>query len=102
MEFCPKCGSILVGKDEKIGCIRCDYIAEEGTEIKTNEIIEPEKSIEIVRETAENLPVTEYACEKCGHNKAYFWTRQTVDGDEAESEFYKCINCGNVVREEDF
>ena len=25
MEFCPKCGSVLVEKDKKFKCARCSY-----------------------------------------------------------------------------
>ena len=36
MEFCPKCGAVLVQKVKNMGCPRCSYSAKGKTKIKTS------------------------------------------------------------------
>jgi len=42
---------------------------------------------------------TEKTCEKCDHNKAYFFTVQIRSADEPTTEFYRCVKCGHNWRE---
>jgi len=44
--------------------------------------------------------ITEHVCSKCHHDKAYFKAMQTRSGDEAMTEYYNCVQCGNVDKEE--
>jgi transcription factor S len=102
MEFCPKCGALLMMKTKKFGCPRCDYTAKGKVEMKIKEKIEEKRSVAVVNEKqGEVNPITDYDCEKCGHKKAAFWIRQMRAGDEPESKFYKCTKCKNVVRVDD-
>ena len=102
MEFCPKCGSILIMKTKKFGCPRCDYTAKAKINLKTREEIHEGVKVAVVDEKDSELhPITDNECEKCGHKKAYFWIRQMRSGDEAESKFYKCVKCKNTVRVDD-
>ena len=39
MEFCPKCGAILVQKTKNFGCPRCNYSSKNKTALKTSEKI---------------------------------------------------------------
>ncbi len=101
MEFCPKCGSLLVMKKTKFGCPRCDYISKDDLKMEIKEEIKQGSSVAVVSEKeGEVHPITDYECQKCGNKKAYFWTRQMRAGDEPESKFFKCTKCKNVVRED--
>lgn len=97
MEFCPKCGAVLIQKTKNAGCPRCNYSSGEKLKIKTCEIIEEKKDIPIVCDKDEAfLPITEEKCKKCKHPKAYFWTMQTRSADEAETKFFKCTKCSHT------
>lgn len=100
MEFCPKCGAILVSKDKKNVCLRCKYSTKAKSELKISEKIEGKKMVSIISEKdAEVSPIIEYECKKCGNKKVYFWTQQTRSTDEAETKFYKCVKCNFTWRE---
>ncbi len=99
MEFCPKCGALLVMKKSKFGCPRCSYTTNKKIEIKTKEKLSSATQVGVIKDKNENLPVTDYKCPKCKNNKAYFWTRFMDEESENESEFYKCTKCGHTVRE---
>ena len=45
------------------------------------------------------LPLTEKECPKCGHAKAFWWTKQTRAADEPETSFFKCEKCSHTWRE---
>ena len=102
MEFCPKCGAILMMKKTKFGCPRCNYTASGKVKMEIKEEFNEGTSVAVVNEKqGEIYPITEYKCRKCKNNKAYFWIRQMRSGDEAESKFYKCTKCKNVNRVDD-
>ena len=101
MEFCPKCGSILMLKNKKMACVRCNYTKKAEGDLEIKEEIKSGSSVAVVDENeSEMSPVTEFECSKCGNKTAYFWQRQMRAGDEPESKFYKCTKCKNVVRED--
>jgi transcription factor S len=101
MEFCPKCGAILMMKKSKVGCPRCNYVAKGKIDMKVKEEVGGKVNVAVVSEKdGEVHPITDYTCLKCGHKKAYFWLRQMRAGDEPESKFYKCVKCKNTVRED--
>ncbi len=102
MEFCPKCGAILMMKKTKAGCPRCNYIAKGKVDMKIKEKVDEHEEVAIVNEKqGELLPETDYQCKKCNNKKSYFWIRQMRSGDESESKFYRCTKCKNVVRVDD-
>ncbi len=100
--FCPKCGSILTQRKESgktfIGC-SCGYSLKSGKVEVREENKVKEEEVEVVNANEETLPVTDAECEKCKHNKAYFWMVQTRAGDEPETKFYKCVNCAFTWRD---
>lgn len=101
MEFCPRCGSILIMKKTRFGCPRCNYISKDKINFVVREEMNEAVPVAVVDEKeGEVHPVTDYTCEKCGNKKAYFWLRQMRAGDEPESKFFKCTKCKNVVRED--
>ena len=100
MQFCPKCGAVLVQKKKNFGCVRCNYSTKEKVKINTSEKINEKKEVAVIKGKAINTePVVAEICKKCGHGEAYFWTIQTRAGDEAETKFFKCVKCENTWRE---
>lgn len=100
MEFCPKCGAILVQKRKNDGCPRCNYSAKTRTKIRTSEEINERQAIAVVDEKdTETHPIVGEKCKECGHVGAYFWTIQTRAGDESETKFFKCTKCKHTWRE---
>jgi len=100
MEFCPKCGAVLIQKRKNYGCARCNYSSKDKVKIATSEKIEEKKKIAVISEKdTQILPIIAETCKRCGNNKAYFWTVQTRSGDEAETKFFKCTKCDFTWRE---
>jgi len=100
MEFCPKCGSVLIEKKKNFGCARCGYMAKGRVKIEANEKMQEKQEIGIIKDKDTDVfPVINEVCPKCGHREAYFWTAQTRAGDEAETRFFKCTKCKYTWRE---
>jgi transcription factor S len=102
MEFCPKCGAVLIQKKKNDGCPRCSYSAKGKTKLKTSEKIAAKKHVGVVTEKdKENdvLPKVAEKCHKCGNEECYFWTVQTRAADEAETKFFKCTKCNHTTRD---
>jgi transcription factor S len=101
MEFCPKCGSILIQKTKNAGCPRCDYSAKGKLKINSSEAITEKKTAAPVikgKEIDVN-PIVNEECTKCANPKSYFWTVQTRASDESETKFFKCTKCGHTRRD---
>jgi DNA-directed RNA polymerase subunit M len=100
MEFCPKCGAVLVQKTKKMGCPRCNYASKKQVKLATSEKITEKKEIPIIKDkTADVMPIVNEKCKECGNEKSYFWTVQTRASDESETKFFKCVKCGHTRRE---
>ena len=100
MEFCPKCGAVLIQKRKKEGCPRCNYSTKGTIKIISSEKIEEKKEIAVLsNKDMQVLPIVGEKCIKCGKDKAFFWTVQTRSGDEAETKFFKCVKCEYTWRE---
>jgi DNA-directed RNA polymerase subunit M len=103
MEFCDKCGGILVLKKTKKGveyaCRICGKKYSKGSKIKISEKVSKEGNIRIVEQRREELPITEIVCSKCGNKEAYWWLQQTRAIDEPPTRFYKCTKCNHTWRE---
>ena len=96
MEFCPKCGSVIVGRN----CVRCDYISDEEIKLETCQKMTVKKEVVCIDEDEHEVnPIVDMPCEKCKHPQVYFWSKQTRAGDEAETRFYKCVKCKHIWRE---
>ncbi|MEM4259568.1 MAG: transcription factor S [Candidatus Pacearchaeota archaeon] len=94
MEFCEKCGGVILVKDNKALCASCGHKLKRKPKIEALEKTNGKESIAIIKEEADiTLPQTEIECPKCKNKKAYFWTMQTRASDEAETKFYKCTKC---------
>jgi DNA-directed RNA polymerase subunit M len=99
MQFCPKCGAILVQKTKNMGCPRCNYFSKDKTQVKITEKIDERKEIPIVSKDINVNPIVEEECPKCSHKKAYFWMQQTRGSDESPTKFFKCVKCGETWRD---
>ena len=100
MEFCPKCGSVLIEKRKNFGCARCGYTAKGKVKIESSEKMQEKQKIGIIKEKDTDVfPIINAVCPTCGHKEAYFWTAQTRAGDEAETRFFKCTKCKHTWRE---
>lgn len=100
MEFCPKCGCVLVEKNKSFSCARCNYKAKSKVKIEATEKIGTKPEIGIITDKETDVfPVTNANCPKCQHKEAYFWTSQTRSGDEAETRFFRCTKCKHTWRE---
>jgi DNA-directed RNA polymerase subunit M len=100
MEFCPKCGAVLIQKRKNDGCIRCNYSSKSRVKIKTSEKFDEKREVAVIRDKdVEIYPIIQTECKKCGHDKVYFWTMQTRATDEAETKFFKCTKCEFTWRE---
>ena len=99
MEFCEKCGGMILVQDNKAACASCGHKLKKKPKIESSEKTGQKETIEIIREDADNTyPIVEMECLKCKNNKAYFWTLQTRAGDESETKFYKCTKCKHTWR----
>ena len=99
MQFCPKCGSILIQKRKNYGCQRCNYTTKEKVNLSIKENLGEKKKIGVLKEAdADILPVVDEECPKCKNREAYFWTSQTRSSDEAETKFFRCKKCNHTWR----
>lgn len=100
MEFCPKCGALLIQGKNKNKCPRCNYYKKGKSEIKISEKMEGKKEIAVISEDKSQVfPIVGEDCKKCKNKEAYFWSVQMRSGDEAETKFFKCTKCGFTWRE---
>ncbi len=94
MEFCPKCGSVLVKKEKRFSCPRCNYVSKNKIKIESSEKFKKKKGVGVIKDQDTDIfPTTVADCPKCGHNEAYFWSSQTRSADEAETRFFRCTKC---------
>ena len=100
MEFCKKCGGILVPKKTKTGvvfvCRNCGKKYSKGTDITITEKVKLKDNIKTVKQKDEGLPVTENQCPVCGNKEAFWWMQQTRSIDEPPTRFYRCTKCGHT------
>ena len=104
--FCPKCGSILIPKNEGGKAVlrcSCEYVSSGAGFAKITEPAakkpKEERLFEAAAEDKITAPVTEIECPKCHNGAAYYWTRQTRAGDEGETKFHQCTKCKHKWRE---
>ena len=100
MEFCPKCGAVLIQKIKNVGCPRCRYSTKGKVKLSSSETIGEKNPIAVISKKApQTHPIVEEQCKECKNEKAYFWTLQTRSSDEAETKFFKCTKCDHTWRE---
>lgn len=105
MQFCPKCGSIMMpkrdGKKTIVACAKCSYKSSDTEDFSLKENIKKEEKPEVgvVDEDMETLPKTKADCDKCGNDEAYYWEIQTRASDEPATKFLKCTKCKHIWRD---
>lgn len=100
MEFCPKCGCVMMVKGMDTKCPRCNYKSKAKGKIEVSESIEIAPEIGVITDSDTDVfPVINGDCPKCNNKEAYFWTSQTRAGDEAETKFFRCTKCKHTWRE---
>lgn len=105
MNFCKKCGTVLVAKEEKkktvLVCRKCGQKLKYYKPLEISEAIKkkPSDDIIVIEKNEEALPKTRAVCPKCGHTEAFWWLRQTRSGDEAPTLFLRCTKCRFSWRE---
>lgn len=100
MEFCPKCGAVLIQKRKNEGCPRCSYSVKGKMKLTSSEKINEKHEVAVVSsKDMQVLPIVEEKCRKCKNDKAFFWSVQQRASDEAEVRFFKCTKCEFTWRE---
>jgi len=100
MQFCPKCGCLLVQKRTRFSCPKGHYATKGKVNITSSEKIAEKLKVGVVKEKETTVwPITSTTCPKCGNRTAFFWSAQLRAGDEAETQFYKCTKCKHIWRE---
>lgn len=99
MEFCEKCGRLIILAEGKAVCAGCGYKPKRKVKIEASEKVEKHSAIAVINEKEETTyPLTDMECPKCKNKKSYFWTTQTRSSDESETKFYKCAKCNHTWR----
>ena len=100
MEFCPKCGSVIILKGDKGACAKCNYRSKGKVKIQASEKMEKTEEIPIIKEKdLTTYPIVDMKCPDCKHGQAFFWTLQTRSSDESETKFYRCTKCEHTWRD---
>jgi DNA-directed RNA polymerase subunit M len=105
MEFCPKCGIVLVSKKENekanLVCRKCGHKVKDYKPIEIKEDIKenPMNDVILMNEKKETLPKTEVICPKCNNKEATWWMQQTRSADEPPTLFFRCTKCQHSWRE---
>ncbi|MGC9310444.1 MAG: transcription factor S [Candidatus Aenigmatarchaeota archaeon] len=103
MEFCKKCGGVVVpkkeGKKVVFHCRTCGAKSNTGSESKLKEKVEKKEKVILMADKKEELPVTKVICGKCGNEDAFWWMQQTRAIDEPPTRFFRCTKCSHSWRE---
>lgn len=100
MEFCEKCGSVLIAKIKNSACARCGYVKKGTVNLTIKEPLAKAKEVAVVKKSVETHPIVDdEECPECGHTKAYFWILQTRGSDESPTKFFKCVKCNHTRRD---
>ena len=105
MEFCDKCGLVLVaqreGKKNVLMCRKCGYKMKDYKPMEITERVEksPLDQVIVIEKNEEALPKTKTTCPKCNNKEAYWWIQQTRSADEAPTLFLRCAKCRHSWRE---
>ena len=100
MEFCPKCGAMMLPNDSILKCKTCGY----SNELEKNDMYEVSKEInaednvKILGKDIDVGPITNETCPECGNDKATYKLLQTRSADEAPTRIFTCTKCKHTWR----
>jgi transcription factor S len=110
MEFCPKCGSLLVtkktGTEVTLVCGKCGY--GKGADLKAESkgsgkvikhSLHEQMTVISKEDDVKTMPTMRMECPKCGNMLVFVWQVQTRGGDEASTQFFRCTKCSHTFRE---
>ena len=100
MEFCPKCGSILLVEEGRTPtCAKCGHRHKGKIKLQVSEKLSGGERVAVIKESElTTYPIVEIKCPSCKNKEAFFWTMQTRSSDESETKFYKCVKCEHTWR----
>ncbi|WP_458454592.1 transcription factor S [Methanobrevibacter sp.] len=100
MEFCPKCGAMMLPSDGILKCNTCGYSDEAGNtdSYELSRKIEAEETVKMLGEDVNVGPETNETCPECGHDKATYKLLQTRSADEAPTRIFTCTKCKHTWR----
>jgi DNA-directed RNA polymerase subunit M len=107
MEFCEKCGGLMVPKKSGdrvfLECRSCGNRKEtEKKDFKMSNVRNNMKGKILVldeKSKIDVLPKTDATCPKCGNAEALWWFVQMRAADEPPTKFLRCTKCSHVWRE---
>ena len=104
MEFCPKCGAMMLPSNGVLKCNSCGYSNElsDDDEYAVSEKVESNETVKMLGEDVDVRPTTTETCPECGNDKAYYELKQTRSADEAPTRFFTCTECKHTWREYDW
>jgi len=100
MEFCEKCGSLMLPQKNSMKCRRCGA-SKRGT-VTGLKIVTGRKKIKgipVLEKDETPLPQMGMPCPECPNKNAYWWMQQTRGADEPPTQFFRCTKCSYVWRE---
>ena len=100
MEFCPKCGAMMLPSGGVLKCNTCGYSdeLENNNSYEVSEEIKAKETVKMVGEDIDVLPTTTETCPECGHDKAVYKLLQTRSADEAPTRIFTCTKCKHTWR----
>ncbi len=105
MNFCDKCGTVMVSKEEKgkrfLICRKCGHKTKDYKPLEISETVskKPMDNVIMIEKNEETLPTTKAECPKCGNIEAVWWLQQTRSADEPPTLFLRCTKCKHSWRE---
>jgi DNA-directed RNA polymerase subunit M len=106
MDFCKKCGSLMVVKQVKnksvLACRSCGFKMKHYKPLEIQERVTKtplESDVVVIEKEEEALPKTKAECPKCENKEALWWLQQTRSADEAPTLFLRCTKCRHSWRE---
>ena len=100
MEFCPKCGAMMLPVDGVLTCKGCGHSDESAQtgDYKVSQEREAKETVKNLGEKIEMRSTVKEVCPECGHDEAYYELKQTRSGDEAPTRFFECAKCKHKWR----
>lgn len=103
LEFCPKCGTMLLPDDNKLEC-RCGYVKDltsDKSEYSVSQKLKEKQGVVDMGERIDLRSKINEVCPECGNREAYYELKQTRSADEAPTRFFECAKCGHKWRDYD-